>query len=175
MKRNVWIILILIISAAIAFLFCGCGTLFPPDMYVTPDVPQSELATLRFDITHFERYVMPLKDMDWIEIRIDGKRALRQQMEADKHNAVPDVYVAPGTQDISIRTRYHYWGWGHHARKDAKITATFSAELKSGGTYCVEVLRGHHGLQFIRLVDKKTGEDVSRNTKYHYAGRRPGY
>lgn len=165
-----------IVVALLAFLFWGCGTIFPPDMYVPPDVPQLELATLRFDTTHFERYVKPLKVMDWIEICINGKRALRQQIEADKNNAVPDVCVAPGTQDISIRTRYHFWGLGHFAIRDLQVTATFSAELKSGGTYLVQVFLGHHGEQGILLVDKETGENVSREIKYRYGtGRRYGY
>lgn len=166
----------LIVVALLAFLFCGCGTSFPPDMYVLPDVPQSELATLRFDTTYFERYVRPLKDMDWIEIRIHGKRALRQQIEADKNNTVPDVRVAPGTQDIFIRTRYHVWGSGRSVVRDLQVTTTFSAELKSGGTYLVQVFRGHHEGHYIELVDKETGEDVARETKTRYGtGRRPEY
>ncbi|RKU05785.1 hypothetical protein C6501_19490 [Candidatus Poribacteria bacterium] len=147
----------------LALSVCGCGTIFPPEMYVPPDLPKSELAAIKFDTK--SPYI---KGMNLIEVRINGKRALRQKIEDDKNISIHDVFVAPGKQDMSVTIRHHVWySWGSSSY-NLQTTSTFSVELKSGGTYLVRVARYLDGGPFIELIDKNTGEVVNNDRKHRY-------
>ena len=154
-----------IVGALLALSVCGCGTIFPPDMYVLPDLPKSELATIKIDTTgkYMESVVL-------IEVRINGKRALRQKIKDNKNISIHDIFAAPGKQDMFVVIRHHVWRYMPFAQHNLQTTSTFSAELKSGGTYLVNVrsIRYDYGPPFIELFDKNTGEVVSKNRKDRY-------
>ncbi len=154
-----------IVGALLALLVCGCGAIFPPEIYVPPNLPKSELATIKIDTTG--RY---MKEMNLIEVRINEKRSLRQKIKDDKNISIHDVFVAPGKQDMSVTIRHYIWSYAHFRVRYLKTTSTFSAELNSGGTYLVKVLSDHvrGGGPFIELFDKNTGEVVSKNRRDRY-------
>ncbi|MDE0484866.1 MAG: hypothetical protein OXI67_20020 [Candidatus Poribacteria bacterium] len=154
-----------IVGALLALSVCGCGAIFPPEMYVPPNLPKSELATIKIDTTG--RY---MKEMNLIEVRVNGKRALRQKIEDNENITIHDVFVAPGKQDMSVTIRHKYWNYSPPYPRNLQTTSTFSAELKSGGTYLVKVLSAHYvdGGPFIELFDKNTGKVVSKNRRDRY-------
>ena len=154
-----------IVGALLALSVWGCGAIFPPEIYIPPDLPKSELAAIKIDTTG--RY---MKEMNLIEVRINEKRALRQKIKDDKNISIHDVFVAPGKQDMSVTIRHHVWSNTRLRIRYLKTTSTFSAELNSGGTYLVKVLSDHvrGGGPFIELFDKNTGEVVSKNRRDRY-------
>ena len=158
-----------VVGALLALSVCGCGTIIPPSKYVPPDLPKSELATIKIDTTG--KYI---KGVVLIEVRINGKRALRQKIGDNKNTSIPDVFVAAGKHDMSVMIRHKVWDYSRSLRYfpavNLKTTSTFSAELKSGGTYLVKVLSPyrHDAAPIIELFDENTGEVVSYNRKDRY-------
>lgn len=137
--------------------------IFPPDMYVPPDLPKSELATIKIDTTGQD-----MKSVVLIEVCINGKRALQQKIKDDKNISIHDIFAAPRKQDMSVMIRHQYWRppYTRVPLRNLQTTSIFSAELKPGGTYLVKVLSDLG--PFIELFDENTGEVVSKNRKNRY-------
>ena len=155
-----------IVGALLALSACGCGTIFPPEKYLPPDLPKSELTTIKIDT--IGEY---MKSVVLIEVRINGKRALRQKIGDNKNISIPDVFVAAGKHDMSVMIRHKVWDYSRRFPVyNLKTISTFSAELKSGGTYLVKVLSPyrHDAAPIIELFDENTGEVVSYSRKDRY-------
>lgn len=135
-------------------------------MYVLPNLPKSELATIKIDTAG--RY---MKGVVLIEVRINGKRALRQKIEDKKNISIREIFVAPGKQNMSVMIRHHVWRYSRFPVPHLKTTLTFSAELNSGGTYLVKILRTRYaeGIPTIELFDENTGEAVSNEREVRYS------
>lgn len=147
-----------ILGALLALSVCGCGMIFQPEQYVPPDLPKSELATIKIDT--IGKY---MKSVVLIEVRINGKRALRQKIGDNKNISIHNIFAAPGKQDMSVMIRHQYWKYTRVPLRNLQTTSIFSAELKPGGTYLVKVLSDLG--PYIELFDKNTGEVVSKNRK----------
>lgn len=154
-----------IVGALLALSVCGCATIIPPKQYVPPNLPKSELATIKIDTTG--KY---MKSVVLIEVRINEERALRQKIRDDENISIHDIFAAPGKQDMFVKIRHKSWGYMRIPQRNLQTTSTFSAELKSGGTYLVKVLfHPRSTLPYIELFDENTGEVVSSEREDRYS------
>ena len=82
--------------------FVGCGVFMPKGEYEAPQLPKSELATIKIDTEGgwIQRYNL-------IVFRIDGKLALREKIDALEKISIDDeILVAPGKHDMSVLVVY---------------------------------------------------------------------
>ena len=186
MKRTRERLLFLLIITLI-----GCGPIITFNKYAPPDLPKSELATLQIDTTGMwiQQAGMHKVKTDLLEVEIDKKLAVRKKNKDNKSISIDDIYVVPGTHNLSVRSIISYL----NPHIDSNMTkyrvyiqtvVTLSAELKADRTYIVKTNPLHsdksgfffityldsdkRGVLSIEVVDKKTDEVVSRHVNTHY-------
>ncbi|MXV74251.1 hypothetical protein F4Z99_08230 [Candidatus Poribacteria bacterium] len=165
MKRDKWIhryvnsiggqqmkpklnILILFTGILLSLPFAGCGIFVSEGEYEAPQLPKSELATIKIDTEGgwLHRYNL-------IVLRIGGKLALREKIGIHEGGAIDEILVAPGKHDMSMATIHN--SFDGDARSTVQTTSRFSADVKAGGTY---LLRDEG-----ELVDADTDKVVSKS------------
>ena len=145
MKRDKWIhhhinntrtqqmkpklsILILLAGILLSLPFVGCGVFMPTGEYGAPQLPKSELATIKIDT-----------DGEWIQrpnlivFQIDGKLTLRQKIESFEEVSFEEILVAPGKHEMSVLVVYE--SFHGDTPSDHQIQSRFSANVEAGGTY----------------------------------------
>ncbi len=142
----------------------GCAMIFPPHPYIPPDLPKTELATIEIDTT--SRYHITL-----IEVLIDKKLAVRQEIDINKNMSIDDVLVTAGEHNITARfvtaTTPHPRGGIDNRR--SKLTFSYDVELKAGGTYLVFLTSILDGGLYINFIDKETKKTVHKKLKMHFS------
>ena len=150
---------ILLIVSLLSLQLLGCGTaVMQNDNYLTPNLPESELATIQIDT-----------DGQWIQrinqvaFRINGKLALRKDFTEDTNNTINEVLVVPGKHTLSVLVLTDTYPDG--ARKDLQITTKLSVEVKAGTTY---FLKGTFENSVdddltVELIDISTDEVISKS------------
>ncbi|RKU19846.1 hypothetical protein C6500_09995 [Candidatus Poribacteria bacterium] len=143
---------ILFTGILLSLLFAGCGTVInkftSEGEYEAPQLPKSELATIKIDTEGgwLQRYKL-------IAFRIDGKLAVRKQIDAHDEIAINEILVLPGKRDMSVTTIHRHF-FDNDTGTTSQIWSKFSADIKAGGTY---LLKDDN-----KLVDANTGEVVSQ-------------
>lgn len=157
-------------ATLLVLLILGCGTIFPTPKYVTPNLPKSELAILHIDTT--SEY---LKHINLIEVHIDKRLAVRQEIEKNKHISIDAVFVTEGQHDITVI----FFAETSPSRtydpiRKQKVYFYFDVELKANGAYVVKLLSSHKrdGSLFIDIFDKETDTRLSGNRKVRIGGNR---
>jgi hypothetical protein len=146
----------------------GCGPIITFNKYTPPDLPKSELATLQIGTTG-----MRIQQVG-MEVEIDGKLAVRKKIKDNKNISIDDIYVVPGTHNLSARSITYYLDphslYRNKHRVYIQTTVTLSAELKADRTYIVKANLHPDitGVFSIEVVDKKIGKVVSRNLNTHF-------
>ena len=122
------IVTILFVGTLVSLPFVGCGIFVSEGEYEAPQLPKSELATIKID-TEGQWIQRP----NLIVFRIDGKLALREEIEVYEEVSFDQILVAPGKHEMSVLVVYESF----HANtpKDRQILSRFSADMKAGGTY----------------------------------------
>ncbi len=150
---------ILLVVSLLSLPILGCGTaVMQNDRYLTPNLPESELATIQIDT-----------DGQWIQrinlvvLRINGKLALRKKFTKNTKNTKNEVLVAPGKHTMALLVLTDTYPDGE--RKDLQITSNLSAEVKSGITY---FLKGEFDNSVdddltVELIDASTDEVISKS------------
>lgn len=142
---------ILFLSIILSLPFVGCGTVMnkfiSEGAYEVPQLPKSELATLQIDTEGgwLQRYKL-------IAFRIDGKLAMRKQIDAHGEIAIDEILVLPGKRDMSVTTIHRHF-FDNDTGSTIQLVSKFSADVKAGGTY---LLKDDN-----KLVDANTGEVIS--------------
>lgn len=146
----------LLVLALLSLATFGCNTYFMSEgNYIAPDLPKSELATIQIDT-----------DGQWIQrtnqvvLRIDGKIALRNNFESNK-GAINKVLVTPGNHQLSITVLTDTFPDG--VRQDLQIMSKFSAEVKAGIAYLLNVKFDNNVDDdlTVELIDTNTDKVVS--------------
>ncbi len=143
----------------------GCTHIFPVAEYVTPDLPKTELATIEIDTTS-----ECLKHINLIEVLIDKKLAVRQEIDINKNISIDDVLVTAGEHNITARVytvTLPHWRGGIYKRK-GKLTFSYEIDLKAGGTYLVFLTQLIEGGLYIEFIDKDTNQTVHKKRKSHF-------
>ncbi|RKU21891.1 hypothetical protein C6503_04685 [Candidatus Poribacteria bacterium] len=121
---------VLLVGILLSLLLVGCGTILVREgPYEAPQLPKSELATIKID-TEGQWIQRP----NLIVFRIDGKLALREKIDLYEAVSIDDeILIAPGKHEMSLLVVYESF----HANipKDRQILSRFSADVKAGGTY----------------------------------------
>ena len=151
---------VLLVGIFFSLFFIGCGmvinTFTPERKYEAPQLPKSELATIKIDTEGgwIQRYHL-------IVFRIDGKLALRKKIEALEKVSIDDeILVAPGKHDMSVLVVYE--SYHEDTPSDRQIVSRFSADVEAGGTY---LLKGEFSGEYNfkgRLVDINGDKVVSK-------------
>lgn len=145
-------ILVLLIGILFSPFFIGCGTVVnqftPMGAYEAPQLPKSELATIKIDTEGgwLQRYKL-------IAFQIDGKLAVRKQIDVHKEIAIDEILVLPGKRDMSVTTIHRHF-FDNDTGNTIQIVSKFSADVEAGGTY---LLKDDN-----KLVDANTDEVVSQ-------------
>ena len=140
----------------------GCTMFFPPHPYIPPDLPKTELATIEIDTT--SEYHITL-----IEVLIDNKLAVRQEIDIKKNMSIDDVLVTAGEHNITgFVTATSPGRWGSDNRR-CKLTFSFAVDLKAGGTYLVFLSKYLDSGLFIDFIDKETRKTVGKTLKMHFS------
>ncbi len=142
----------------------GCAMLLPPHPYIPPDLPKTELATIEIDTT--SRYHITL-----IELLIDKKLAVRQEIDINKNMSIDDVLVTAGEHNITARfitatTPRPRRGIDN---RRSKLTFSYDVDLKAGSTYLVFLTKLLDGGLYIDFIDKETNKTVGKNLKMHFS------
>ena len=136
--------------------FVGCGIFIPDGEYEAPELPKSELATIRIDTDGgwIQRYHL-------IVFRIDGKLALRKKINALEKVSIDDeILVAPGKHDMSVLVVHESF---EEATPDGRQHQSwFSADIETGNTYLLKVEGGNEGSFRAKLVDTNEDKVVSK-------------
>ena len=149
-------ILILLIGIPLSLTFVGCGVFMPKGEYEAPQLPKSELATIKIDTEGgwLQRYNL-------IVFRIDGKLALREKIDALEKVSIDDeILVAPGKHDMSLLVVYK--SFHEDTPSGRQIVSRFSADVEAGSTY---LLKGELSGEFNfkgKLVDTNGNKVVSK-------------
>ena len=140
---------VLIASILLSLPFVGCGVFVLEGEYKAPQLPKSELATIKIDTEGGWIYRYNL-----IVLRIDNKLALREKIGDNRSDSINEILVAPGKHNISVSTVYDSFtdGGGPSA---VQAVSRFSADVKAGSTYLLK----DEG----ELVDADTGRIVSKS------------
>lgn len=148
----------LITVTLLSLSFFGCGTMFVREgKYTTPDLPQSELATIQVDTNG-----KWIQKTNLISLRINGKLALRQEIREDKTISIDEILVAPGKHHMLLIVLTDSFPEG--IRQDRQTMSYYSIETKADNTY---LLKGKFSdsngddLTF-ELVDTETDKVVSK-------------
>ena len=141
-------VFMLLTGMLLSLSFVGCGVFMPEGAYEAPQLPKSELATIKIDTEGgwLHRYNL-------IVLRVGGKVALREKIGSYDASSVDEVLVAPGKHDMSMSTIHN--SFEGDARSTVQTTSRFSADVKAGGTY---LLRDEG-----ELVDAATDKVVSKS------------
>ena len=138
-----------LLAGILLFLpFVGCGVFMPKGEYKAPQLPKSELATIKID-----REGGWLQRYNLIVFRINGKLALREKIGSYKRDSIDEILVAPGKHDMSMATIHN--AFDRDARSTVQTTSRFSADVKAGNTYLLR-----YGGE---LVDANTDKVVSKS------------
>ena len=142
----------------------GCTMFFPPHPYIPPDLPKTELATIEIDTT--SQYHITL-----IEVRIDKKLAVRQEIDRNKNMSIDDVLVTAGEHNITARfiTATSPGRYGGIDNRRSKLTFSYDVDLKAGGTYLVFLTQILDGGLYIDFIDKETRKPVGKKLKKHFS------
>ena len=142
----------------------GCTMFFPPHPYIPPDLPKTELATIEIDTT--SRY-----HITFIEVRIDNRLAVRQEIDRNKNMSIDDVLVTAGEHNITARfiTATSPGRYGGIDNRRSKLTFSYDVDLKAGGTYLVFLTKLLDGGLYIDFIDKETRKHVGKNLKMHFS------
>ena len=119
---------ILFVGTLISLSFVGCGIFVSEGEYEAPQLPKSELATIKIDTAG--EWV---QRSDFILLRIDGRLALSEKIELGKDLAIDEVLVVPGKHNMSLAVIYE--AFHEHKLRDRQILSTLSANVKAGGIY----------------------------------------
>lgn len=166
MKRNKWMrhyinstrtqqmkpklnILILLTGILLSLSVVGCGVFVLEGEYKTPQLPKSELATIKID-----REGGWLQRYNLIVLRIGGKLAWREKIADHGQHSIGEILVAPGKHDMSVSTIQDSLT-DEGKPSFIQAVSSFSADLKAGDTY---LLRDEG-----ELVDANTGRIVSKS------------
>ena len=147
----------------------GCTHIFPVAEYVTPDLPKTELTTIEID-TQSEC----LKHITSLEVRIDRKLSVRQEIDINKNISIDDVLVTAGEHNITAIFVAETSPNPRDYQPKRKQMTTFDVDLKVGGTYLVILLSAHilDGGLYIEFIDKDTNKVVHKqNMKVRYIPR----
>lgn len=146
---------ILFTGILLSLLFASCGTVIntftSEDEYEAPQLPKSELATIKIDTEGgwLQRYNL-------IVFRIDGKLALREQIDALESVSIDDeILVAPGKHDMSVLVVYKSFEGATPGGRQHQ--SWFSADIEVGSTYLLKV----EGDFSAKLVDTNGNKIVS--------------
>ena len=149
-------IFILFTGILVSLPFVGCGIFIPEGEYEAPELPKSELATIRIDTDGgwIQRYHL-------IVFRIDGKLALRKKINALKETSIDDeILVTPGKHDMSVLVVYESF---ERATPDGRQHQSwFSADVEAGSTYLLKVKSGNEGSFRAKLVNTNGDKVVSK-------------
>ena len=152
---------ILLVGILLSLPFVGCSTILVREgPYEAPQLPKSELAVIEID-TEGQWIQRP----NLIVFRIDGKLALREEIEAFEEVSFDQILVAPGEHEMSLLVVYESF----HANtpKDRQILSRFSADVKAGGTYLLTGEfsgGGSSALNFYgKLIDTNKDRVVSKS------------
>jgi hypothetical protein len=143
---------VLLVGIFLSLFFIGCGTVAnqftPMGEYEAPQLPKSELATIQIDTKGgwLQRYKL-------IAFGIDGKLAVRKQIDVHEEIAIDEILVLPGKRDMSVTTIHRHF-FHNDTGSTIQLVSKFSAEVKAGATY---LLKDDN-----KLVDANTGEIVSQ-------------
>ena len=148
-------ILILLLGILLSLPFVGCGVVMPEGEYEAPQVPKSELATIKIDTDGgwIQRYHL-------IAFRIDGKLAVSQNIEAHEEVSIDEILVAPGKHEMSLLVVYE--SFHEDTPSDRQVVSRFSADVEAGRTY---LLTGELSSEFSlksKLVDTNGDKVVSK-------------
>ena len=151
---------ILFTGILLSLLFAGCGTVInkftSESEYETPQLPKSELATIKIDTDGgwLQRYNL-------IVFRIDGRLALREKIDAFESVSIDDeILVAPGKHEMSLLAVYK--SFHGDTPSDRQVVSRFSADIEAGSTY---LLTGELSSEFNFkgiLVDTNKDKVVSK-------------
>ena len=148
----------------LSLLFSGCGIginkFTSEGEYETPQLPKSELATIRIDTDGgwLQRYNL-------IVFRVDGKLAVSKNIEAREDISIDDeILVTPGKREMSLLAVYK--SFHGDTPSDRQIVSRFSADLEAGSTY---LLTGESSSEFNFkgiLVDANGDKVVSKPKRF---------
>ena len=143
---------VLLAGILVSLLFVGCGAginnFTSEGEYETPQLPKSELATIKIDTEGgwLQRYKL-------IAFRIDGKLAVRKQIDVHEDIAIDEILVLPGKRDMSVTTIHRHF-FANDTGSTTQLVSKFSADVKAGATYLLQ--------DDNKLVEANTGEVVSQ-------------
>lgn len=154
---------ILLTSIFLSLLSVGCGgivnTFVTKGEYKVPALPKTELATIQVNTDSGW-----LRRLNQFALRIDGRLALEEKIDADEEITIKEVVVSPGQHNMSVQIIYR--SFDDVIPQPHQIVTSFSADVKAGGSY---LLRGKFSpsangeLSFKSwLADASTGKDVSK-------------
>lgn len=151
---------ILLVGILLSPFFIGCGTVIntftPERAYEAPQLPKSELATIKIDTEGgwIQRYHL-------IVFRIDGKLALREKIDALEEISIDDeILVAPGKHDMSVLVVYESFHGDTLGGRQHQ--SWFSADVEAGSTYLLKVEGGSEADFRGKLVDTNGDKVVSK-------------
>ena len=148
---------ILFVGILLSLPFVGCGVFMPTGEYEVPKFPKSELATIKIDTEGgwLQRYHL-------IAFRIDGKLALREQIDALESVSIDDeILVAPGKREMSLLVVYKTFQGDTPGNR--QMQAWFSADLEAGSTYLLKSVGGSEADFRGELIDTDGDKVVSES------------
>ena len=152
-------ILIFLTCTFLSVLFIGCGVIMSGGEYKVPDLPKSELATIKVDT-----------DSGWLQydlivLRIDGKLAVSKNIEDHQRITIDKILVTPGKHDMSLLVGYK--SFQEDTPRNYQIVSRFSADVEAGSTYLLTAdfsrdADGDFNLDG-KLIDKNKNKIVSES------------
>ena len=150
-------IFILFTGILLSLPFVGCGIFMPEGAYEAPQLPKSELATIKIDTEGgwLQRYHL-------IVFRIDGKLALRKKIDALEKVSIDDeILVTPGKHDMSVLVVYKSFEGATPGGRQHQ--SWFSADIEANSTYLLKVEGGNEGDFRAKLIDTNGDKVVSES------------
>ncbi len=140
----------------------GCTMILPPHPYISPDIPKSKLATIEIDTT--SEY---LKHIRLIEVLIDNKLAVRQEIDINQNISIADVFVTAGEHNITTVFVAETSSNRRNYRPKRKQITTYDVNFKAGGTYLVILFSAHlvDGDLYMEMIDKHTDNAVGKRNR----------
>lgn len=154
---------ILLTSIFLSLLSVGCGrivnTFVTKGEYKAPVLPKAELATIQVNTNGGW-----LQRLDQLALRIDGRLALEEKIDADEEITIKEIVVSPGQHNMSVRIIYE--SFDDVTLHPHQIVVNFSVDVKAGGSYLLQgefspSLDGELSFESW-LADANTGKDVSK-------------
>ena len=150
-------ILILPLGILLSLPFVGCGVVMPEAEYETPQLPKSELATIKIDTDGgwLQRYHL-------IVFRIDGKLAMSKNIEAVEEVSIDDeILVVPRKHEMSLLLVYETFHGDTPGNR--QMQSWFSADLEAGSTYLLKSVGGNEADFRGELIDTDRDKVVSES------------